>query len=109
MMPVDDGYFRTLQVPIVTGRGFDRDNVNSTPAGIVNQLLVHNEITFDDQEERRSLQARKIFYVFGVLGVFTLLLGIVGTYGTMATLVAQRRREVGIRVTLGPHPSPQSA
>jgi len=68
-------------------------------------LLVYNIATLDDQLERRLLPLRIVGYVIGIPGALTLLLGIVGTYGTMALLVAQRRREVGIRIALGAHPS----
>src|SRR5688572_25924136 len=68
-------------------------------------LLVYNVMTLDDQLERGFLPQRIVGYVIGIPGVFALLLGIVGTYGTMAILVAQCKREVGIRIALGAHPS----
>lgn len=195
----DEGYFRTLQVPMIAGRGFNsQDDLSSAPVGVVNQrmammlwpkespigrsirtgdgalvevvgvardiitgtqpavgslakiakptlyrpmsqisrvppntiymrfsrtegearrailgkvaeadpsLLVYNVSTLDDQLEQRLLPLRIIGYVVGIPGMLTLLLGVIGTYGTMAILVAQRRREVGIRIALGAHPS----
>ena len=68
-------------------------------------LLVFNVSTLDQLLELRLILNRIISYIAGVPGTLAFILGSIGTYGTMALLVSQRRREIGVRIAIGAHPS----
>lgn len=64
-------------------------------------LVAYNFNTLESRVGLALAPNRAAAILAGILGALAFALGTVGVYGTMAVLVAQRRREIAIRMAVG--------
>jgi predicted permease len=79
--------------------------VRSEVAAIDPQLPVGDLRTMEELRGESVSQPRFLMFLFSAFSMVALAIAVIGIYGVIAYSVAQRRKEIGIRVALGAKPT----